>query len=189
MSGFEQIWQIMLVFKKKVLAQRKTQKQEQQKEEQLRLSWGLKSFLLKDEERDYEMANITEKKIRESQNNALIICLSRWKFCKITGIIWPQYSMFTCTVKLSYDYNSIRSYNWSTVLLTVYKRRERINLLTESMLFGGDMLSSAGCYWTFFLNNYKQVSKWLADSTSNSKNMDNFMSLYISYLWFTFDTN
>ncbi len=35
---------------------------------------------------------------------------------------------------------------------------------------------------------YKQVNKHLAESMSNSENMDNFTALYTSYLCFTFGT-
>ncbi len=59
-------------------------------------------------------------------------------------------STFTCTVKLSYGHSSIRSFNWTTVLVPVYKHRGRINLLSNSAMVGGDVSHSAGCYWIFF---------------------------------------
>ncbi len=51
--------------------------------------------------------------------------------------------------QLSYNRSSIRSSNWTTVLVPGYKRWGRMDLLSDSAAVGGDMPCSAGCYWTF----------------------------------------
>ncbi len=49
-------------------------------------------------------------------------------------------------------------HNWTTVLVPVYKRRGRIDLLSDSETVGGNTPCAAGCYWTFF---------WLARQGKN----------------------
>ncbi len=59
-------------------------------------------------------------------------------------------SMFTCTVKSSCSYSQIRPFNWTAVLVPVYKHGGRIDLRSNCTTVGGNMSRSAGCYWTFF---------------------------------------
>ncbi len=67
---------------------------------------------------------------------------------------------FTCTAKSSNSHYSIKTFNWTTVL--VYKWRGRIDLLTESMshsaTVGGDAPFSL--------------------SLSDNENMNNFIALF-----------
>ncbi len=102
-------------------------------------------------------------------------------------------SALTCTVKLSLSQSLVRPFNWTTVLILVYKWQGRIYLLSDcgrqryaqfSWLLLDLLLVSQ--------TSYKHVSKRLAESTSKSENMDNFIALYTLYLStfvFTFGTN
>ncbi len=59
--------------------------------------------------------------------------------------------------------SSIRTLHWTTVLVPVYRRWGRTDLLSDSTTVGGDMPCSAGCYWTYFWL-AKQATKNLASS-------------------------
>ncbi len=67
-------------------------------------------------------------------------------------------SMFTCTVKSSYGYSSIWPFNWTTVLVPVYMRWGRIDILSSSATVDGDAPCSAGWYLTLL---------WLAKQATN----------------------
>ncbi len=74
-------------------------------------------------------------------------------FVTSTGSLTPyrlshkhRYTQCVCTVRLSYGYSSIRPFNWTTVLVPVYKHQVRIDLLSSFATVGGVMPCSAGCY-------------------------------------------
>ncbi len=75
---------------------------------------------------------------------SLSVCLSGLKGKFIS------FCTFTCTVESSYSYSLIRTFNWTTVLVPLYKHWGRIDLLSDSAMVGGNMPRSAGCYWTLF---------------------------------------
>ncbi len=74
--------------------------------------------------------------------------------------------MFTCTVKSSYSYSSVRPFNQTTVLVPEYKHRGRMDLLSDSAAVGGEMPRSAGYFWTFF-RLAKEATNKLASSWLN----------------------
>ncbi len=69
--------------------------------------------------------------------------------------------MFTCTVKPIYGQSAIRPFNSTFVLVPVNKRQERIDLLSNSAMVGGDIPGSAGCCQTF-IQLAKQATNKLA---------------------------
>ncbi len=58
---------------------------------------------------------------------------------------------------------ALRPFNWTAVLVPVYKWWGRIDLLSVCATVGGDVPRSAGCYRTFFLL-AKQATNKLASS-------------------------
>ncbi len=94
----------------------------------------------------------------------------------------------SCTVHDGYGAACWRTVHsiWICIIMTrpllhaneVLTKHDQVQLTV-----GGDMPRSAGCYLTFF--SYKQVSKQLVKSLSNHENVDNFTTLYTSYLRFS----
>ncbi len=81
-------------------------------------------------------------------------------------------------------YSSIRPFNWTTVLVPVYKSWVRINLLLNSATGGGDISRSAGCCWAFF-QLAKQATNKLASGWRNLywmvKTWTTLLTLYLRY--------
>ncbi len=60
-----------------------------------------------------------------------------------------QYVYMHSWVEL-YGYGSIRPFQWTIVLVPVYKHWGRIDLLSDFATVDSDMPHSASCYLTFF---------------------------------------
>ncbi len=77
-------------------------------------------------------------------------------------------SAFTCTVRSSYGYSSIRPFNWTIVLVPAYMNLGRNYLLTESTgdssTVGGDMPPFNLLRWIYF-----QLTYYVTNQTSNKQ--------------------